>query len=491
MRPVRRTWWPVAVVASVVAAFGAAAFGAARLAARPAPAGDAATSSTASQPPPCAPPPLRATDAPRPRTAAPSAAPAPTPPEGRRLAWLVRDEDGRPVIDARIESYAAGRLSVDEPDDRATPGLRTATWVPFEPSSLPDDERPSSPSPAVVIVHPSFRVQLRPIPPPSADGGAPEIVVLERGETLEGALVASSEVPPGTELVARPLLPAPPPRGFHELGTTPDGVRRVRVRVRPDDRGRFVVRGLERGTWIVAPAGGCVDPPTLHPDLWDAMRRVVRLPGGPIELDLRSRRIAVLVTSGGAPVPDASVTFPGRHGTVTLVTDTLGRTSGHVRLPVGASTVRVRARGFAPVERALAPGSEDAELAIELVPAVGAPDDEPPARRMAEVQSLRVLGGRGLPRRVPLRLFGPDGRRVPIRVGWFLGSESVEFEDPVPTATYLDVCVEADLVDGTYVFEAGDDATGTGRQTWDAVPFRDVPPIVLPSDPPGGDGAPR
>lgn len=392
------------------------------------------------------------------------------------LAYRIRDPAGRPIAGARANVRMHGFLGIEPGHASDAAGALNAR-VTYDAGAAKEGGRAT-----VAIVHPAFRVRELPLPMDEARDPRPIDVVLDPGETLEGTLVAPMTELRGAELVARRLDPdRPPPRGFDELGETAGGLDRVRVRLLPDDRGRFVVPGLAPGEWIVSLECGCLSPPTFHPDVWDAARRLVRLPSEPITPDPRGRRVAFTVSSRGVPVAGATVTIPGRRGRIVVRTSERGVTGGSMVIPVSPVVAEVAARGFAPTRVDLEGGTSDVERAVELTAAPDRDTDPMPTLPRAQVLLRRIVGARGSPPNVSLRLLDPEGRVTPILVGWINPDDAVLFDGPVPTATVLTVHVDAPMVDGTYTFEAGDATTGIARATWDGLPFAELPTLVLPT----------
>ena len=423
-------------------------------------------------------PPLRAAD-----VAPPGGSRATAPPTPRTSTWLayrVLDPAGRPIAGARIRVLMNGLHQVEPGGESDSNGVVQARMWHAE---LAAEEAPAA---TVALIHPAFRVRELPFPLDERSDRPPVEVVLDPGETLEGTLVAPTTELRGAQLVARRLDPGRPPRGFDEFGETATGLDRVRVRLLPDDHGQFVVPGLAPGDWIVALECGC-SPLTIHPDVWDATHRVVRLPSEPITLDPRGRRVTFTVASRGIPVAGATVTIPGRRGRVVGRTSEQGTTSGSVVVPVSQVVAEVAAPGFAPTRVDLEPGTSDVERAVELTAAPGHDADATPTLPRAQVLLRRIVGARATPPHVPLRLLDPEGRATRILVGWINPDEAVLFDGPVPTATVLTVHVDAPMLDGTYTFEAGDATTGIARATWDGRPFAELPTLVLPTPapPPG------
>lgn len=396
------------------------------------------------------------------------------------LAYRIRDPAGRPIAGARVLVLMHGFIGIETRNASDVAGTLDAR-VAYDAVAAQEG------GPATVaLVHPAFRVRELPFPLDERNDRPPQDVILDPGETLEGTLVAPAAELRGADLVARRLDPDRPPRGFDEFGETAAGLDRVRVRLLPDDRGRFVVPGLAPGQWVVSLDCGCF-PLTIHPDVWDATRRVVRLPSEPITLDPRGRRVTFTVASRGVPVSGATVTIPGRHGRVVCRTSERGTTGNNLVLPISQVVAEVVARGFAPIRVDLEPGTSDVERAVELAAAPGHDADPPPTPTHAQVQLERIVGAHATPPHVPLRLLDPEGRATPILVGWINPDDAVLFDDPVPTATVLGIHVVAPIVDGTYTIEAGDATTGIARATWDGRPFAELPTLVLPTPaPPGG-----
>jgi hypothetical protein len=134
--------------------------------------------------------------------------------------------------------------------------------------------------------------------------------------------------------------------------------------------GEFVVPGLRPGTWSVsgmAPNWGCA---LGHEAVWDSVV-LTRVPGPPVELDLRRALLRVRVRGPGGPVDRALVTIQGEHA-LAFTTDAGGHGAVVLR-PATRYRVRVDAEGHATFvgDALTAADGEEGTLEVDLSP--GAP----------------------------------------------------------------------------------------------------------------------
>jgi hypothetical protein len=134
--------------------------------------------------------------------------------------------------------------------------------------------------------------------------------------------------------------------------------------------GEFVVPGLRPGTWRVggsAPDWGCA---LGHEAAWDSEVRT-RVPGPPVQLDLRRALLRVRVRGPTGPVDRASVTIRGEHA-LAFTTDSDGHGAVVLR-PATRYRVRVDAEGHATFVGDALTAADGEEGTLEVALSPGAP----------------------------------------------------------------------------------------------------------------------